>query len=94
MKKIALFIPALLVPVTGILAASPLIAFEHNNAVWIANLDGAGVRKIGCWIDDENILFLSRAAREKEDSIYRMSTDGKDLKRLISDARFPSVSTP
>jgi hypothetical protein len=80
--------------VTGILAASPLIAFERNNAVWIANLDGTCVRKIGCWIDNENILFLSRAAREKEDSIYRMSTDGKDLKRLIKDARFPSLSTP
>jgi hypothetical protein len=48
MKKIALFILTLLVPVTGILAASPLIAFEHNNAVWIANLDGTRVRKIGC----------------------------------------------
>jgi hypothetical protein len=47
MKKIALFILTLLVPVTGILAASPLIAFERNNAVWIANLDGTGVRKIG-----------------------------------------------
>jgi len=47
MKKIALFILTLLVPVTGILAASPLIAFERNNAVWIANLDGTGVREIG-----------------------------------------------
>jgi len=65
MKKIALFILNLLVPVTGILAASSLIAFERNNAVWIANLDGTGVRKIGCWIDSENILFLSRAPKEK-----------------------------
>jgi TolB protein len=46
----------------------------------------------GVWIDNNNILFLSRAAGEKEDSIYRMSTDGKNLKRLIKDARFPSVS--
>jgi len=48
----------------------------------------------GVWIDDNNILFLSKAAGEKEDSIYRMSTDGKNLKRLIKNARFPSVSTP
>jgi len=48
----------------------------------------------GVWIDNDNILFLSRAAGEKEDSIYRMSTDGKNLKRLIKNARFPSVSAP
>jgi TolB protein len=48
----------------------------------------------GVWIDNDNILFLSRAVGEKEDSIYRMSTDGKDLKRLIKNARFPSVSAP
>jgi TolB protein len=48
----------------------------------------------GVWIDNDNILFLSRAAGEKEDSIYRMSTDGKNLKRLIKNARFPSVRAP
>jgi TolB protein len=48
----------------------------------------------GVWVDDNNILFRSKAAGEKEDSIYRMSTDGKNLKRLIKNARFPSVSTP
>jgi TolB protein len=48
----------------------------------------------GVWIDNDNILFLSRAAGEKEDSIYRMSADGKNLKRLIKNARFPSVSLP
>jgi len=47
----------------------------------------------GVWLDNNNILFLSRAAGEKEDSIYRMSTDGKNLKRLIKNAGFPSVST-
>jgi TolB protein len=46
----------------------------------------------GVWIDNSNILFLSRAVGEKEDSIYRVSTDGKDLKRLIKNARFPSVA--
>jgi len=48
----------------------------------------------GVWLDDNNILFLSRAAGENDDSIYRMSTDGKNLKRLIKNARFPSVSAP
>ena len=48
----------------------------------------------GVWLDNDNILFLSRAAGEKEDSIYRMSTDGKNLKRLIENARFPTVSAP
>jgi len=46
----------------------------------------------GVWLDNDNILFLSREAGEKEDSIYRMSTDGKNLKLLIKNARFPTVS--
>jgi len=48
----------------------------------------------GVWIDNDNILFLSRAPDEKDDSVYRMSADGKNLKRLIKNARFPSVSAP
>jgi TolB protein len=48
----------------------------------------------GVWLDNDNILFLSKAAGEKDDSIFRMSTDGKNLKRLIKSARFPSVSAP
>jgi len=48
----------------------------------------------GVWIDNNNILFLSKAAGEKDDSIYRMSVDGKNLKRLIKNGRFPSVSAP
>ena len=48
----------------------------------------------GVWIDNHNILFLSKAAGDKDDSIYRMSVDGKNLKRLIKNARFPSVSAP
>ena len=46
----------------------------------------------GVWIDNNNVLFLSKAAGEENDSIYRMSIDGKNLKRLIKNARFPSVS--
>src|SRR5215475_14132624 len=48
----------------------------------------------GAWLDNDNVLFLSRDADENEDSIYRMSSDGKNLKRLIRNARFPSVSAP
>ncbi len=48
----------------------------------------------GVWIDNTNVLFLSQQSGEKEASIYRMSINGKDLKRLIRDARFPSVSAP
>jgi TolB protein len=48
----------------------------------------------GAWLDNDNILFLSRAADEREDSIYRMSIDGKNLKLLIKNARFPTVSAP
>jgi TolB protein len=46
----------------------------------------------GCWIDNENLLFLSQAEGEKSASLYRMSIAGKDLKRLMRDARMPSVS--
>jgi TolB protein len=48
----------------------------------------------GCWIDNDNILFLTQAAGEKETSINRMSTNGKDLKRLIRNARMPNVNVP
>ena len=46
----------------------------------------------GCWIDNQTILFLSQPMGEKFASIFRMSVDGKNLKRLISNARFVSVS--
>jgi TolB protein len=46
----------------------------------------------GVWIDNDNILFLSRGAGEKDDSIYRMVADGKNSKRLIKNGRFSSVS--
>ena len=48
----------------------------------------------GVWIDNDDVLFLSQAAGEKEASIYRMSTNGKNLKRLIKNARFPTVNPP
>jgi TolB protein len=46
----------------------------------------------GCWIDNQTMLFLSQPVGEKFASIFQMSLDGKSLKRLISNARFVSVS--
>ena len=46
-----------------------------------------------CWIDNQTILFLSQPVGEKFASIFRMSIDGKNLKRLIPNARSVSVST-
>jgi len=46
----------------------------------------------GCWIDNQTVLFLSQPVGEKFASIFQMSLDGKNLKRLISNARFVSVS--
>ncbi len=48
----------------------------------------------GCWIDNDNILFLTQPAGEKSASLYRMAINGKNLKRLIKNARCPSVSAP
>jgi len=48
----------------------------------------------GCWMDNDNILFLSQASGEKDTSIYRMSTNGKNLLRLIKNAHMPSVNVP
>jgi TolB protein len=48
----------------------------------------------GCWLDKDNILFLSRDVKEKEPSLYRMSLgkSGKDRKLVIKNARMPSAS--
>lgn len=48
----------------------------------------------GCWMDDQNVLFLSQATGEKTASIYRMSLNGVNLKRLIPNARRMTVNTP
>ncbi|PYJ09938.1 MAG: hypothetical protein DME93_12120 [Verrucomicrobia bacterium] len=72
-------------------------------ALWAFDLQSQKARRLtpkklfgwdGIWIDNDNILFLSRAPGEKDDSIYRMSTDEKNLKRVIKNARFPSISSP
>ena len=46
----------------------------------------------GCWLDNTNLLFVSQRTGDKQTAIYR--TNGKELIRLIEDARYPSVSRP
>jgi TolB protein len=75
-------------------ALSPPWSFDLDSQHSVRLTPGKLFGWDGCWIDNDNILFLSRAAGEKEDSIYRMSTNGKDLQRVIKNGRFPSVSTP
>ena len=48
----------------------------------------------GCWLNNDNVLFRSQTAKEKESSIYRVSIKGKNPKRLITKAEFPTVSAP
>jgi len=43
-----------------------------------------------CWLDNANVLFVSQNAGEKQPALYR--TNGKNQKRLIEDARHPTVS--
>jgi len=46
----------------------------------------------GCWLDDENVLFISQAAGEKQASLYRMPLTGKDRKLVIKNAGLSTVS--
>jgi TolB protein len=48
----------------------------------------------GCWLDNDNILFLSQDAGETASSVYRMSLgkNGKDRKLVIKNGRMPSAS--
>jgi TolB protein len=72
-------------------------------ALWIFDIDTAKAVRItpkslfgwdGCWIDNDNVLFLSQAAGEKTAAIYRMSINRQNKRRLIKNARMPTVSTP
>jgi TolB protein len=48
-----------------------------------------------CWLDEGHILFQNGGTDESDHSaIYRMSLDGKDLKRVINDGSSPIVSAP
>jgi TolB protein len=45
----------------------------------------------GCWLDKDNVLFLSSKAGEKEPSLYSMATNGRGLKKLAPDAHWPAA---
>jgi Tol biopolymer transport system component len=46
------------------------------------------------FITDDEFLCSIQKENETERSIYRVSMDGKNMKRLIKNGRFPSVSAP
>ncbi len=46
----------------------------------------------GCWLDNNNILFATGSPDDSRGPVYRMSTDGTNLKRLIKNAHGLSVS--
>ncbi len=46
MRKIILFAIVVILSTTGGVDASRKLAFERDNAVWIANLNGTGEKKI------------------------------------------------
>jgi TolB protein len=48
----------------------------------------------GCWLDNDNILFETEPPDGAGRAIYRISIDGKDVKRLIKNAHEVSVSAP
>jgi TolB protein len=47
-----------------------------------------------CWLTRNEFLCSVQKEHKEQGGIYRMSTDGKNLKRVIKNARFPSVSAP
>ncbi|HEU0273344.1 MAG TPA: hypothetical protein VFQ83_02310 [Candidatus Udaeobacter sp.] len=46
------------------------------------------------WLSNDDFLCIMQKENEKEPSIYRMSSDGKNLKLLVRHARTPSASAP
>lgn len=46
----------------------------------------------GCWLDNTNVLFISQGPQDKQAALYR--ANGKAIKRLIENARRPTVSQP
>jgi TolB protein len=72
-------------------------------ALWVFDLDRQIAVRLtwnklfawdGCWLDNDNILFVSQAEGEKQAALYRMMANGKNLKELLKGARHPTVSRP
>lgn len=71
-------------------------------ALWIVDLLAGKATRVtprtllgwdGCWIDKDNVLFLSRTPNDENDSVYRVSANGKSPKRLIQNAKLPDTNT-
>jgi TolB protein len=72
-------------------------------ALWVFDLDRQIAVRLtsnrlfawdGCWLDNEDILFVSQAEGEKQTTLNRMVANGKLPKQLLKGARHPSVSRP
>ena len=79
------------------------IAFERNNAVYVANLDGTAEKKIADGIfpaisPDGTRVAFNNAEKTSDTTyvrlIYRMSLDRNNAKLLVKGGRTPSVSAP
>ncbi len=46
----------------------------------------------GCWVSENEVLFVSQGAADKEQSIHRLTPGGQDRPRLLKNADSPSVS--
>ena len=77
------------------------IAFERDNAVYVANLDGTAEKKIGNGIfpaispDGTRVAF--NTVEKTSDTTYvryMAVVDGKNAKLSMKHARTPSVSAP
>ena len=47
----------------------------------------------GIWLGNDEILFVSQAANEKQPSLWRMDSKGENRKLVVKNADRPSVST-
>jgi len=46
------------------------------------------------WLNNDQFLCIIQKENENQQSIYRMSLDGKNAKLLVKHARTPSASAP
>jgi TolB protein len=70
-------------------------------AIWTLDLPAGTVTRLTpkgffgwspSWLGDEEILFVSKGAKEKQRSLYRMSRQGENRKLILKNVEAPSVS--
>jgi len=103
MRKMIFFAFALAGLSATAFPADRQIAFERDNAVYVANLDGTNEKKIVDGIfpaisPDGTRVAFNTAEKTSETTyvrlIYRMSFDRNNAKLLVKGGRTPSVSAP